>query len=151
MARVGFAHVGVLEHFGKAHDGGERVVQFVRNAGHELADGGKFFALDELGLRGLERLDGVLELGLRELDVLGHLVEGLGQLAEFVFGENAHALGKIAMPHGLGGGVQFAQRRGGAVDEKEHDDRADKNQDDDGRQQNLLRAAEQFVLLVIRA
>jgi len=51
----------------------------------------------------------------------------------------------------FGGGVQFAQRRGGAVDEEKHDDRADKNQDDDGRHQNLLRAAEQFILLVIRA
>ncbi|MEJ1973939.1 MAG: hypothetical protein WDM96_16190 [Lacunisphaera sp.] len=51
-----FALLGVggrgLQQFGKPDDGRQGIVELVRDARDELADGGKFFALDQLGLRG---------------------------------------------------------------------------------------------------
>ena len=139
MAAVLVAHVGVLEHFGKAHDGGQRVVQFMRDARDELADGGKFFTLDQLPLRSLERLDGLLQFRLRQLDVFRHLVERVRQLAKFIPGADVHAMGKIAAPDRLGGVMQVAQRLRGLVDEEQHEGRTDQDADDDRREQQPLR------------
>ena len=48
----GRRHVGHLaQEIGEADDRGERVVEVVRDAGDELADGGHFFRLDELVLQ----------------------------------------------------------------------------------------------------
>ncbi len=60
-----------------AQDAGEGVLHFVRETRRERAHGRELFALHEGFLRGLERDFAILE-------GLAHVVEGLGQLTDFV-------------------------------------------------------------------
>src|SRR5882762_4036910 len=46
--------IGGFEEFRKAHHRGQRIVQFMRDAGNELANTGEFLALNQLRLRVLE-------------------------------------------------------------------------------------------------
>jgi hypothetical protein len=55
-------HRSVLQQFGEAHHRSQGIIQFVGDAGHKFPDAGKLFALDQLRLRRLERLNGRLQL-----------------------------------------------------------------------------------------
>ena len=116
-----------LEQLGEADDGGERVVKLVGDAGDKLADGGKFFALEQLGLRGLERADGLFEIGAGSLQVPGHVVEGDGDGTAFVVGEMRDAAREVAAADGLGVVAQHQQRLGHAPDEVPDDQPAEED------------------------
>jgi hypothetical protein len=79
------------QHLGLAHDGRERVVDLVRDAGDELADRGQLARLQELLLCRLELVELGVQLGVeagilqREGGVVG---EGLGEM-DLVVGEAA--------------------------------------------------------------
>ena len=107
----------VCKQFGKPDDGGERIVQLVGDAGDKLADGGEFFALDQLRLRGLDRRDRLFQIRARGLQVLGHAVERLGHLAALVVGKPLDAPGEIAAADRLGVVAQFEQRLGDPTNE----------------------------------
>ena len=110
------------EQIGEPDDGGQRVVQFVRHAGHELPDRRKLLALHELRLGALEGGDGFLQLGPRGLQVFRHAVEALREVAALVVGKSLDAPGKIAAADRLGRFRQVAERmRHAAYEPGNHD------------------------------
>ena len=74
----------------------------MRHPGNELANAGKFFALDQLGLGGFEGFHGGFQLLAGLFQVLGHLVEHVRQFAAFIPGMGFDATREIAATDGFG-------------------------------------------------
>src|SRR4051794_21474796 len=90
------------------------------DAGHELADGRKLFALHQLSLRGLESFDCFLEFLARALEIIDHVVEDFGEFAALVGGDEFDVFREISLADRFGAIPQFAERLSGLVDD-EHD------------------------------
>src|SRR5690349_12111294 len=76
--------IGLFEQLRKSHDGGKRIVEFVRHARDKFTNAGKLLALDQLRLGGFEAVDSLFEFLPRRVQVLRHTIEHGGQLAAFV-------------------------------------------------------------------
>ena len=133
----------VLEHALQQHrevqDAGDRVVDLVRDAGGELAEGGEAVAVEELLLRGLELLGALLHLAfevLRELvdfvergaQAFAHDVEGAGEFVElFAAAVDVDGLVELHLADGLGAVDELldgaAEEAAGEVEDEEADER----------------------------
>ena len=119
------------------------------HAGYEFTDAGKFFALDQLRLRGLEGLDGHLELLVRTLQVRGHPIEDVGQFAALIGRLDLDPPRKVATPDRFGAVAQRTQRPSDLADEEPDNGGADEDAQRAYQQQRLLRLAQRAQGLLV--
>ena len=124
----------------EGENAGERIVQFVGDAGGEQADRGELLAAHGFGLRAaqflraafhslLERVPPFAQLLARFAQGVGHAVEHGGKLAEFIVAAHRDRLVQIAGRQPLRAAFEIAQRQ---IDQAVHEeaDRQRGNQDE---------------------
>ena len=141
----------------EGQDAGQRIVQFMGDAGGEQPDRGELLAAHGLGLRAaqflrplfhllLERMRPIAQLRPRIAQGVGHAIERRGELAEFVAAAHRDRLVEIAGGESLRPAFEVAQRQ---VDQTVHEEADRQRRDHDEPQRKAgdpERAGAQFSL-----